>query len=119
MRLPLDQNFPEPILAALQTWMGDIQLMSLRTIDPRLAARNRNDDPEALYDTLKVSDDEMEPPFSDPRARCLRECFAAWWSDLEFGPYPDADPESNDEGAHDALDGGPRGEHEHDACVPR
>ena len=60
MRLPRDQNFPEPILAGLEPWMGDIQLMSLRSIDPRLTARNRNEDPEALYDTLKVSDDEME-----------------------------------------------------------
>lgn len=37
MRLPLDQNLPEPILASLEPWMGDIQLMPLRTIDPRLA----------------------------------------------------------------------------------
>lgn len=37
MRLPLDQNFPQPILAALEPWMGDIRLMPLREIDPRLA----------------------------------------------------------------------------------
>ena len=37
MRLPLDQNFPEPILAALEGWMGDIQLVPLRTIHPQLA----------------------------------------------------------------------------------
>lgn len=36
MRLPLDQNFPEPILTALEPWMGDIQLVPLRKIDPRL-----------------------------------------------------------------------------------
>ena len=32
MRLPLDQNFPESILARLSPWMGDIQLVPLRTI---------------------------------------------------------------------------------------
>ena len=37
MRLPLDQNFPEPILTSLEPWMGDVELMPLRTIDPRLA----------------------------------------------------------------------------------
>ena len=36
MRLPLDQNFPEPILEQLQPWMGDIQLLPLRTIDEEL-----------------------------------------------------------------------------------
>lgn len=36
MRLPLDQNFPQPILAALEPWMGDIRLMPLREIDPRI-----------------------------------------------------------------------------------
>lgn len=36
MRLPLDQNFPEPILKALKPWMGDIELLPLRTIHPRL-----------------------------------------------------------------------------------
>ena len=36
MRLPLDENFPEPILKALGRWLGDIQLLPLRTIDPRL-----------------------------------------------------------------------------------
>ena len=36
MRLPLDQNFPEPILEGLQSWMGDVQLVPLRTIDHRL-----------------------------------------------------------------------------------
>ena len=36
MRLPLDQNFPEPILEGLEPWMGDVQLVPLRTIDHRL-----------------------------------------------------------------------------------
>ena len=36
MRLPLDQNFPEPILERLEPWMGDVQLVPLRTIDHRL-----------------------------------------------------------------------------------
>ena len=36
MRLPLDQNFPESILTNLSPWMGDIQLLPLRTIDHRL-----------------------------------------------------------------------------------
>ena len=36
MRLPLDQNFPEPILEQLEPWMGDIQLLPLRTIDEEL-----------------------------------------------------------------------------------
>lgn len=36
MRLPLDQNFPEPILTALVPCMGDIHLVPLRKIDARL-----------------------------------------------------------------------------------
>jgi len=36
MRLPLDQNFPEPILKGLESWMGEVQLVPLRTIDHRL-----------------------------------------------------------------------------------
>ena len=36
MRLPLDQNFPEPILGRMEPWMGDIQLVPLRMIDRRL-----------------------------------------------------------------------------------
>ena len=36
MRLPLDQNFPEPILERLAPWMGDIELVPLRMIDARL-----------------------------------------------------------------------------------
>ena len=36
MLLPLDQNFPEPILEQLAPWMGDIELLPLRTIDEEL-----------------------------------------------------------------------------------
>ena len=36
MELPLDQNFPEPILERLEPWMGDIHLVPLRAIDPAL-----------------------------------------------------------------------------------
>ena len=36
MRLPLDQNFPEPILGQLEPWMRDIELLPLRTIDEEL-----------------------------------------------------------------------------------
>ena len=36
MRLPLDHNFPEPILEKLEPWMGDIRLLPLRRIDHRL-----------------------------------------------------------------------------------
>ena len=36
MRLPLDQNFPEPILGQLESWMGGIELLPLRTIDEKL-----------------------------------------------------------------------------------
>jgi len=36
MRLPLDKNFPEPILKGLESWMGEVQLVPLRTIDHRL-----------------------------------------------------------------------------------
>ena len=36
MRLPLDQNFPEPILVAIEPWIGDIELLPLRKIDRRL-----------------------------------------------------------------------------------
>ena len=45
MRLPLDQNFPEPILRQLEPWMGDIQLVPLRAIDNRLT---RFDDRDLL-----------------------------------------------------------------------
>lgn len=37
LRLPLDVNFPEPILAALDEYLVDIELIPLRRIDPRLA----------------------------------------------------------------------------------
>ena len=36
MRLPLDQNFPEPILGQMEPWMGGIELLPLRTIDEEL-----------------------------------------------------------------------------------
>jgi hypothetical protein len=36
-RLALDQNFPTPILAALAEFIVDIELVSLRKIDPRLS----------------------------------------------------------------------------------
>ena len=36
MRLPLDHNFPEPILEKLEPWMDDIRLVPLRSIDHRL-----------------------------------------------------------------------------------
>ena len=36
MRLPLDHNFPEPILDQMAPWMGDLQLVPLRRIDERL-----------------------------------------------------------------------------------
>ena len=36
MQLPLDHNFPEPIIGALAPWMGSLQLLPLRHIDPRL-----------------------------------------------------------------------------------
>ena len=45
MDLPLDQNFPEPILERMGPWMGDIHLVPLRTIDHRLP---RLDDRELL-----------------------------------------------------------------------
>lgn len=43
MRLPLDQNFPEPILEQLEPWMGDIQLLPLRTIDEELTRLDDRD----------------------------------------------------------------------------
>ena len=43
MRLPLDQNFPEPILERLEPWMGDIELLPLRTIDEELTRLDDRD----------------------------------------------------------------------------
>ena len=43
MRLPLDQNFPEPILERLEPWMGDIQLLPLRAIDEELTRLDDRD----------------------------------------------------------------------------
>ena len=34
--LPLDHNFPQPILAALSEWLGDVELLPIGRIDPRL-----------------------------------------------------------------------------------
>ena len=36
VRLALDHNFPTPILAALSRYIVDIELIPLRTLDPRL-----------------------------------------------------------------------------------
>lgn len=35
--LPLDQNFPEPILRCLEAFILDVKLVPLRQIDPRLS----------------------------------------------------------------------------------
>ncbi len=37
IRLALDQNFPTPILAAFEDYLVDVELVSLRKIDPRLS----------------------------------------------------------------------------------
>ena len=34
--LPLDHNFPQPILAALSVWLGDVDLIPIGRIDPLL-----------------------------------------------------------------------------------
>ena len=80
MRLPLDQNFPEPILAkgallldlrpavnAMRAGRSGVFWRRPRAPQPqdpwdlfKNAARNRNEDAEKLYATLRVSDDEME-----------------------------------------------------------
>ena len=36
MQLPLDRNFPEPIVDCLKPWMGSTELLPLRHIDERL-----------------------------------------------------------------------------------
>ena len=82
MRLPLDQNFPEPILAkgalllnlrpavnAMKAGRSGVFWLRLRAPQPKEladpwdlfkdAARKRNEDAEKLYATLRVSDDEM------------------------------------------------------------
>ena len=38
MRLPLDHNFPEPIVDSLKPWMGSTELLPLRHIDERLTS---------------------------------------------------------------------------------
>ena len=47
MRLPLDQNFPEPILEGLEPWMGDVQLARLCTFSAEV--------PDRLGDAVKVA----------------------------------------------------------------
>ena len=34
--LPLDHNFPQPILGTLSEWLGDVELIPIERIDPRL-----------------------------------------------------------------------------------
>ena len=36
IKIPLDHNFPEPILMAMASWLGDIELLPIRQIDSRL-----------------------------------------------------------------------------------
>lgn len=36
IRIPLDHNFPEPILNAMASWLGDVELLPIRQIDSRL-----------------------------------------------------------------------------------
>ena len=36
IKIPLDHNFPEPILGALGSWLGDVELLPIRQIDSRL-----------------------------------------------------------------------------------
>ena len=36
MQLPLDHNFPEPIVNSLKPWMGALELLPIRQIDDRL-----------------------------------------------------------------------------------
>ena len=80
MRLPLDQHFPEPILAkgallldlrpavnAMKAGRSGVFWLRPRAPQPKDpwdlfkdAARKRNEDGEKLYAALKVSDDEME-----------------------------------------------------------
>ena len=38
MQLPLDHNFPEPIVDRLKPWMGSTELLPLRHIDERLTS---------------------------------------------------------------------------------
>jgi hypothetical protein len=36
IKIPLDHNFPEPILKAMASWLGDIERLPIRQIDSRL-----------------------------------------------------------------------------------
>lgn len=36
IKIPLDHNFPEPILKAMSSWLGDVELLPIRQIDSRL-----------------------------------------------------------------------------------
>ena len=138
MRLPLDQNFPELILSkgallldlrpavnAMRAgrsgvfWLRPRATAAAGSVGPvqgcgKKTQRGRR---EALchpQGVLRRDGDSRSLTHGTARHR---EAFAARGSDLEFGPYPDGDPESNDEGAHNSLDGGSFGQR--DACVPR
>ena len=56
MDLPVDHNFPEPILHCLKPWMGDIRLLPIRSIDDRLT---RLDDRKLLIALRKLGFDGL------------------------------------------------------------
>ena len=56
MELPVDHNFPEPILDCLKPWMGDIRLLPIRSIDDRLT---RLDDRKLLIALRKLGYDGL------------------------------------------------------------
>lgn len=56
MDLPVDHNFPEPILDCLKPWMGDIRLHPIRSIDDRLT---RLDDRQLLIALRKLGFDGL------------------------------------------------------------
>ena len=47
--LPLDHNFPQPILAALSDWLGDVDLLPIGSIDGRLTDLGDRELVLALY----------------------------------------------------------------------
>ena len=47
--LPLDHNFPQPILAALSDWLGDVDLLPIGRIDSRLTDLGDRELVLALY----------------------------------------------------------------------
>ena len=47
--LPLDHNFPQPILAALSDWLGDVELLPIGHIDRRLTNLGDRELVLALY----------------------------------------------------------------------